>query len=220
MNGPHDIGGMQNFGPVPYYRTGPVFHEVWEGRIYSLNRALAPFRKVTGYIARAQSEQWSSADYYRMSYYERWYQRMVELLVETEMVTQEEIDSGRPAPGSAKETPPLTAAMVVPLYTQGRFAGRNRTGAPARFQVGQRIRTRNINPTGLTRMPRYARGRFGTILRDYGVASLPDAIAHELPDRPQHVYSVRFDARELWGEQAKPQDKVYLDLWDEYLEPA
>ena len=220
MNGPHDIGGMQNFGPVPYYKTGPVFHEAWEGRIYAINRALGPFRRVTGYPARAQSEQWSSADYYRMSYYERWYQRMVELLVKTEMVTQQEVDTGRAAPGSAKQNAPFTAAMVVPSYTQGRFAGRNRAGAPARFQVGQRIRTRNINPTGLTRLPRYARGRYGTITRDNGVFSLPDAIAQDLPDRPQHVYSVQFNARELWGEQAKPQDKVNLDLWDEYLESA
>ena len=220
MNGPHDIGGMQNLGPVPYYRIGPVFHEVWQGRIYALNRALAPFRKVTGYIARAQSERWSSADYFRMSYYERWYLRMVQLLVKTGMVTQEEIDSGQPAAGSPIETPPLTAAMVVPMYTQGRFAGQNRAGAPERFRSGQRVRTRNMNPTGLTRLPRYARGRFGMITRDYGVFPLPDAIAHELPDRPQHVYSVRFDARELWGEQAKSQDKVYLDLWDEYLESA
>jgi len=82
MNGPHDVGGMQNFGPVPYYKTGPVFHEVWEGRVYALNRALAPFRRVTGYPARAQSEQWNSADYYRMSYYERWFQRMVERIGE------------------------------------------------------------------------------------------------------------------------------------------
>ena len=220
MNGPHDIGGMQNLGPVPYYKTGPVFHEAWEGRVYALNRALAPFRRVTGYIARYQSEQWSSADYFRMSYYERWYLRMVQLLVKTGIVSQEEVDNGTPAAGSPKGTPPFTAAMVVPAYTQGRFAGRNRAGAPARFQAGQRVRTRNINPSGLTRLPRYARGRFGTITRDYGIFSLPDAIALELPDRPQHVYSVRFDARELWGEQSKPQDKVYLDLWDEYLEPA
>jgi len=220
MNGPHDIGGMQNLGPIPYYKTGPVFHEAWEGRVYALNRALAPFRRVTGYPARAQSEQWSSADYFRMSYYERWYVRMVQLLVKTGMVTQQEVDSGRPAPGSVKQTPPFKAEMVLPAYTQGRFAGRNRQGAAARFQVGQRIRTRNFNPTHLTRLPRYARGRFGVVMRDYGVFSLPDAIAHELPDRPQHVYSVRFDARELWGEQSKPQDKVYLDLWDEYLEPA
>ena len=220
MNGPHDVGGMQNFGPVPYYRTGPVFHQVWESRIYALNRALAPFRRVTGYIARAQSEQWNSADYYRMSYYERWYQRMVELLVQTGMVSQEEIVNARASADSARETPLLRAEQVVPLYTQGRFAGRNRTGAPARFQAGQRIRTRNMHPTGFTRLPRYARGRFGMVQRDYGVFPLPDAVAHGLPDRPQHVYSVRFEARELWGEQAMPQDKVHLDLWDEYLEPA
>ena len=117
-------------------------------------------------------------------------------------------------------TPPLTADTVVPMFTQGRFAGRNSVGAPARFRVGQRVRTRNMHPTGHTRLPRYARGRSGMIARDYGVFPFPDAIAHYLPDKPQHVYSVRFDARELWGEQAKPQDKVYLDLWDEYLERA
>jgi nitrile hydratase len=136
------------------------------------------------------------------------------------MVTQEEAASGKPAAGLPKATPPMTADAVVPMFTQGRFAGRNRAGAAPRFRVGQRVRSRNMNPIGHTRLPRYARGRFGMITRDYGVFPFPDAIAHYLPDRPQHVYSVRFDARELWGEQAKPQDKVYLDLWDEYLERA
>lgn len=220
MNGPHDIGGLQNLGPVPYERNEPVFHEVWEGRVYALNRALAPWRKWTGYGSRYQSEQWSSADYFRMSYYERWYTRMLQLLIKTGMVSPAEIESGKPSAGSPKETPPMTADVVVPMFTQGRFAGRNRAGAAPRFRAGQRVRTRNMNPTGHTRLPRYARGRFGTITRDYGVFPFPDAIAHDLPDRPQHVYSVRFDARELWGEQSKPQDKVYLDLWDEYLESA
>jgi nitrile hydratase len=220
MNGPHDIGGMQNLGPVPYEKSEPVFHEAWEGRVYALNRALGAWRKWNGYTARYQTDQWSSADYFGMSYYERWFTRNVQLLVKTGMISREEAESGKPAPGSAKATPPMTADMVVPMFTQGRFAGRNRAGASARFRVGQRVRTRNMNPTGHTRMPRYARGRFGVIARDYGVFSLPDAIAHELPDRPQHVYSVRFEARELWGEQARPQDRVYLDLWDGYLESA
>ena len=68
--------------------------------------------------------------------------------------------------------------------------------------------------------PRYARGRFGTINRDHGVFVLPDTNAHFLGEKPQHVYSVCFAARELWGAQAGEKDSVYVDMWDEYLEPA
>jgi nitrile hydratase len=89
-----------------------------------------------------------------------------------------------------------------------------------RFQTGQRVRARNINPVGHTRLPRYARGRLGVIDRDHGVFVFPDTNAHYLGEKPQHVYSVRFAARELWGQQAAQQDSVYLDLWDDYLDPA
>ena len=77
------------------------------------------------------------------------------------------------------------------------------------FRVGQRVRARNINPAGHTRLPRYARGKAGTVERDHGVFVFPDTNAHFLGEKPQHVYSVRFAARELWGEQAAPHDTVY-----------
>jgi nitrile hydratase subunit beta len=89
-----------------------------------------------------------------------------------------------------------------------------------RFLPGHRVCTRNINPTGHTRLPRYARDKEGTVERDHGVYVFPDTIAHSVGEKPQHVYSVRFAARELWGEQATPRDAVYIDLWDDYLEPA
>jgi nitrile hydratase len=92
--------------------------------------------------------------------------------------------------------------------------------AAARFRPGQRVRARNIHPTGHTRLPRYARGKRGTIVRDYGVFVFPDTSAHSLGEKPQHVYSVRFAARELWGEQASPRDSVYVDMWEDYLERA
>ena len=92
--------------------------------------------------------------------------------------------------------------------------------APIKFGVGQSVRARNINPPTHTRLPRYARGKIGTIERDYGVFVFPDTNAYFLGEKPQHLYSVRFSARELWGEQAKPQDAVYINMWDDYLEPA
>jgi hypothetical protein len=85
--------------------------------------------------------------------------------------------------------------------------------------MGERVRARNINPLGHTRLPRCARGKFGVIEHDHGVV-FPDTNAHSVGEKPQHVYSMRFAASELWGGQAEPQDAVYLDLWDDYLEPA
>ena len=88
------------------------------------------------------------------------------------------------------------------------------------FQVGQRVRARNINPVGHTRLPRYARGKSGLILHDRGVYALPDTSAAGLGAKRQHLYSVRFTATELFGEAAAPRDFVHLDLWDDYLERA
>jgi nitrile hydratase subunit beta len=92
--------------------------------------------------------------------------------------------------------------------------------AVARFRPGQRVRARNINPPGHTRLPRYTRGKSGVVHRDHGVFVFPDTNAHFLGENPQHVYSVRFTAQELWGSQALPEDSVYVDLWDAYLEAA
>lgn len=90
----------------------------------------------------------------------------------------------------------------------------------AKFNVGERVLTRNIHPAGHTRLPRYARARHGTIASDYGVFIFPDAHAAGEGMKAQHLYSVRFSARELWGLQASESDSIYLDLWDDYLDPA
>lgn len=90
----------------------------------------------------------------------------------------------------------------------------------AKFQPGDRVLTRNIHPVGHTRLPRYARARHGTIVRDHGVFIFPDSHAAGQGMHPQHLYSVRFAARELWGAQAAADDGIYLDLWDDYLDPA
>jgi len=141
------------------------------------------------------------------------------LLVRTGLVSAAEIESGVPAPGSARATPPLTADMIPDTLANRLHANRDVQVSP-RFKVGEQVRARNINPVGHTRLPRYARGKLGTINRDHGVYVFPDTNAHFLGENPQHVYSVRFAARELWGIQAAEKDCVYADLWDDYLEPA
>ncbi len=219
MNGVHDMGGMQDMGPVQEEKNEPVFHEPWQGRIFAMYRAAGAWRKWNIDAARFSREVIPPAEYLGMSYYEKWYVGLVELLVAGGLATRTEIERGRPRAGTSKATPPITAGQVLGSELKGNSTSRN-VSVAARFQVGQRVRARVINPTGHTRLPRYARGKFGTIQRDHGVYVFPDTNAHFKGENPQHVYSVRFAARELWGEQASPRDTVHLDLWDDYLEPT
>ena len=113
----------------------------------------------------------------------------------------------------------IRAADVEKALRHSRGARVNEDVA-AKFQVGEQVLTRNINPIGHTRLPRYARGRRGIIAGDHGVFIFPDTHAMGEGMKPQHLYSVRFSAEELWGADASPRDSVYLDLWDDYLDPA
>ena len=213
MNGIHDMGGMQDMGPIQKEKNEPVFHHRWEGRVYALDKAMAAWGKWNLDAERHQWQLIAPAEYLRMGYYEIWLTGLLELMVKGGLVARAEIDSGIPAAGSPKQTPALTADKVPPRVVRRALA----SVAP-RFQTGQRVRTRNINPIGHTRLPRYARGKLGTIERDHGVAVFPDTNAEFLGEKLQHVYSVRFSARELWGEQAPPRDAVNIDLFDDYLD--
>jgi nitrile hydratase len=219
MNGVHDMGGMQGFGPIHPEANEPVFHASWEGRVFALTRGIGAWGKSNLDAGRSGLESLPPSDYLNMSYYQKWYVRMVANLVDTGLVTRSETDSGMPAPGTPKMTPPLTVARVPAFISNGAPKIRN-VPATANFRAGQRVRARNINPPTHTRLPRYARGKTGIVERDHGIFVFPDSNALFLGEKPQHLYSVRFVARELWGAQAKPTDAVYIDMWDDYLEPA
>jgi nitrile hydratase beta subunit len=219
MNGVHDMGGMHGMGSVEREKNEPVFHARWEARVFALNRAVGAWGKWNIDASRHVKERIPPAEYLRISYYEKFLVGMTELLVTSGLVTRAEVESGKPARGSKKAAPPLTVDKVQALVATGVPARRNTLVTP-KFRVGQRVRARNVHPTGHTRLPRYARGKFGTVERDHGVFVFPDTNAHFLGENPQHVYSVRFAARELWGGQAPPRDAVYVNLWDDHLEPA
>jgi nitrile hydratase len=220
MNGIHDMGGMHGMGPIEHEKNEPVFHEPWEGRVYAITRALGAWRKWNIDAGRHGIELLPPADYLRMSYYEKWLARNIALLVKHGLVTQEEMESGKPAPESPKLTPALPAAAVPEAAARRGSFMRAEASAQARFKVGERVRARNINPVGHTRLPRYARGKAGVIDRHHGIFVFPDTNAHFQGEHPQHLYSVRFAARELWGEDASPRDSIYIDMWDSYLEHA
>ena len=217
MNGIHDMGGMHGMGPVQPEPDEPVFHHRWEARVFALVRAMGAFGRWNIDASRHQRELIPAADYLRMSYYERWLAGLSELLTRHGFLTAEELATGKPAPGVAGLTPAMTADEVPGFVARGSPASRAATRAP-RFQPGQPVRARNLNPAGHTRLPRYVRGKSGRIDRVHGVFIFPDTHAHFLGESPQHVYSVRFEARELWGDAAPARDAVYVDLWEDYLE--
>jgi len=219
MNGVHDMGGMHGFGPVEPEANEPVFHAPWEGRVLAIRRALGAWRKWNIDAGRHSIETLPPADYLRMSYYEKWFASAIKLALGAGLITERELETGQRDPSVPVKTPPLTADKVMPAIMKGGPTHRE-TRARPRFAPGQAVRAREINPTGHTRLPRYVRGRQGTIERDHGAHVFPDSNSRFEGENPQFLYTVRFAAHELWGEAANPGHSVYLDLWQEYLDVA
>lgn len=168
---------------------------------------------------RHQRELIPPAAYLEGSYYEHWYVAIALLLLRAGMATVEELGTGRAAPGRARRDDPVRPEDVERLFkTGGNFA--RPAGTPARFAVGETVRTRNMHPVGHTRLPRFARGKSGVVHLGHGAHVFPDTNAHGKGECPGHLYTVMFSARALWGEDAPSRDTVCLDLWESYLEPA
>ncbi len=217
MNGVHDMGGMDGFGPVVPEKNEPVFHADWERRMYALVGLAMRAAQSNIDEFRHAIERIPPARYLASSYYERWLAAAETILVEHGVVTREEL--------IAKQDASIDPAWIAnPVATRGRAPVKDKSGSKpprARFSKGDRVRARNLNPTGHTRLPRYVRGKAGVIAHDWGVFVFPDTNAHHAGTKPQHCYSVSFDARELWGKSAKAssRDRVLIDLWEDYLEP-
>jgi nitrile hydratase beta subunit len=217
MNGAHDMGGMHGFGPVQVEKNEPVFHAPWEARVLAIRRAIGSWRKWNIDAGRYSIETLPPADYLRFSYYEKWLASAIKLALGAGLITQRELETGKRDPNTPVATPPLTADKVMPGIKAGSPTVRV-TEAKPRFVAGETVRARNINPLGHTRLPRYVRGKLGTIECHHGAHVFPDTNARFEGEKPQYLYTVRFNARELWGEQANPADTVHVDLWEDYLE--
>lgn len=218
MNGVHDMGGMHGMGPVVIEKDEPVFHADWEARVYALQRASSFHDTWNIDMSRFSRERMPPAAYLAATYYERWLFGLQTLLVEQGLVTAQELATGRAAT-KAGETAALRVSDVA-ARMRGRLSARVAAEVPPRFKPGDPVVARSINPVGHTRLPRYVRGRRGTINIDHGVFTFPDTNAVSRDPKPQHCYSVRFDARELWGLEVAARDSVYLDLFDDYLDAA
>lgn len=222
MNGGHDLGGMHGLGPIgaePEARE-PVFHHDWERRVFGLVRTIGALGLWNGDMSRHARERQHPADYLRHSYYENWLAGLEQLLVESGLVTADELASGKAAGPASPEVRQrvVAAADAVAVLTHGHPATLP-AESPPRFQPGDRVRARNRHPLGHTREPRYVRGRVGVIHAYHGCHLFPDLSAAGVR-AGRHLYGVRFEGTELWGAEANPGSGVHVDLWEEYLEPV
>ncbi|MGH7223901.1 MAG: nitrile hydratase subunit beta [Gemmataceae bacterium] len=220
MNGAHDLGGMHGFGRINAEPESqePVFHADWEKRVFGLVRVLDTLESRNVDLGRFARESQQPVDYLRHSYYETWLAGLEKILVESGLVTAEELATGKAVQlaGEDLRKPRSPAETDVAVLTRGFPSTMPADGLP-RFRAGDRVRARNRHPAGHTREPRYVRGRVGVIQEYRGTHVFPDLSAEGVRVG-RHLYSVRFEASQLWGENADSTSAVYADLWQDYLE--
>jgi nitrile hydratase beta subunit len=219
MDGIHDLGGRQGFGKIAVDEAEEPFHHPWEGRMWGIARALGGM--VPGWNIdwwRHGRELIEPVDYLTRPYYDQWMQNYAALLIDSGVATVDEVVSGHSGTPATAAKPPMTAGDVtVAKAAMARF-DRPLDGVMA-FAIGDRVRTRAMGSTGHTRLPGYARGRAGIVHACHGGHVLPDASARG-EDRAETLYSVVFEAAELWPDAKGRRDRVFIDLWESYLEPA
>jgi nitrile hydratase len=208
VDGIHDLGGMDGFGPVVVEPDEPVFHQPWEKRALGVTMASFVMGLSNGGKFRHSIERMDPGHYLNSTYYEHWITGVATRLVETGRIRRSELEhlAGGPFPLSRPVRADQVEARDIEV-TQPRFA------------VGSRVRVRAWHPAGHTRCPRYVRGKTGTVVRTDGSFSVPDLEAHSDGRRVEPTYSVRFDAADLWAD-GQPRAAVHVDLWESYLEDS
>ncbi len=216
MNGAQDLGGMMGFGPVVPEANEPVFHAQWERRAFALTMAAGFTGQWNIDMSRAARESLPPAQYLSSSYYEIWFEGLKRLLVDRGLLSGEELAAARSLGPAAPGVRVLAPDKVPEALARGGPSERAASG-PARFAQGDAVRTLEMNPVHHTRLPRYARGKTGRIVALHGAHVFPDTNAHGLGERPQWLYTVCFEAQELWGADTTAAS-VCVNCWEPYLE--
>lgn len=222
MDGIADMGGTPGWGAVKApTRDEPVFADAWEGRAFALT--LLSMGRVSGQnldafrhaLERLDREHYLDVD----GYYARWLNAAELMLVDSAILAPGAVEArARTIGGEAVEEPPVPEP-AKPDYAPTAVGSLREVPDPPRFAVGDRVRAKDMKPAGHTKLPRYVRGHVGVVETIQPAHLLPDTHAHFQGENPQHVYSVRFDSRELWGPDAE-DFTLTIELFDSYLEPA
>ena len=222
MSRVHDMGGRFGDGPVvPEAEDAPHYPEAWQARAMALTVASGACGKYNIDMSRRARESVLPTDYARFTYYEKWLAGLADILVETGVVTREELAAGV---ASEKAFSPMSAETVPEVLAKGAPADRP-SDVAQQFAPGDAVRTlrpaaNRLVDGGHTRLPDYAAGARGRVVRVHGSFVIPDSSAHGLGEAPEPLYAVAFPAGELWVAPEHPGDEVIIDLWQSYLEPA
>jgi len=203
MDGVHDLGGTEGFGPVEAEADEPTFHERWEGRTFAMVGAAMGAGGINTPMFRHAIERMDPGHYLTSSYYEHWLTAVTTLLVEGGLVAAEELAGfplSRPAAVGADDVPSSVG------------------GGDGPFAAGDRVQVRDVHFSGHTRCPAYVRRRTGVVVRVDPPAPVPELEAHRKEKVPEPTYCVRFDGAELWGPTAEPAAAVHVDLCERYVE--
>lgn len=221
MNSIHDMGGSHGMGKILREQNEPFFHTTWEARLFACQFAMNAWGAWSLDRVRWFREQMPGPRYLSSSYYEIWLDALIRLVVDAGFASAEELRIGGCKEKFEKRTPALRADMVKEQMLKGITSRRENPEIEEKFSPGDRVRARNIHPVGHTRLPRYVRGKYGTVEARRGIFVFPDTNSQGIGEQPQAVYGVCFKAFELWGEGYEQQsDLIYVDLWENYLEKA
>lgn len=223
MNGVHDMGGLQGFGPVRPEVDEPLFHANWEKRALAVTLAMGATGQWNIDLGRSARESLPPAVYLASSYYEIWIRALEVLMLQRGLVTADELRGGQLLVPPKPVGRILSAGAVDAALAGGSPADRP-ASAPARFAPGDRVRAKNMHPAGHTRLPRYVRGHLGVVQAVRGCHLFADRHASQ-PAPPfdgtaDWLYTVVFDGQELWGPQSDAAVQVSVDAWEPYLEAA
>jgi nitrile hydratase subunit beta len=212
-----DLGGQLGHGAVVPEDEAVRFHADWERGALAIVLAMGATGSWNIDMNRAARE--TLPDYAQRSYYQIWLAALEKLMAERGQVLPDEVASGRMLHPPVPVARVLHAADVDAVLARGSPTLRM-DGPPARFAVGDRVRTHAHPVPHHTRLPGYARGKLGTVAHVHGSHVFADPHAQGLGEQPQPLYTVVFEGAELWGADAAPGLRVSIDAWQPYLEPA
>ena len=219
MDGIHDLGGKQGYGPIEIDDDESAFHHDWEGREWGIAQC-ARTPGITIDWWRHCRELIMPQDYLDRPYFDSWAQTDFSTYIEASWISMEEVIAGKASPNQSRSfsdpPEPMSLQQVLQEDRNHAFRFDAKIESEPAFSVGQRVLTSSHGYVGHTRLPQYARGRYGIVHAYHGAHVFPDLSAQG-QEIHQHLYSVSFTATELWPEAQNSRDKVYLDLWESYL---